>query len=73
MKKTLLYTFCLAAFAVTAGAETYTVTAAADCSVGNRTNIDATKAAGNDLILDTSLAPAPLRPIGGIQDGLLQC
>lgn len=59
MKKTLLYTFCLAAFAATAGAETYTVTAAADCSVGKRTNIDATKAAGNDLILDTSLAPAP--------------
>lgn len=59
MKKTLLYTFCLAAFAATAGAETYTVTAAADCSVAIRTNIDATKAAGNDLILDTSLAPAP--------------
>lgn len=59
MKKTLLYTFCLAAFAATAGAETYTVTAAADCSVGKRTNIDATKAAGQHLILDTSLAPAP--------------
>ena len=69
MKKTLLYTFCLAAFAATAGAETYTVTAAADCSVGNRTNIDATKAAGNDLILDTSLAPAPSDPSAGYKTG----
>ena len=69
MKKTLLYTFCLAAFAATAGAETYTVTAAADCSVGKRTNIDATKAAGNDLILDTSLAPAPSDPSAGYKTG----
>ena len=59
MKKTLLYTFCLAAFAATAGAETYTVKADADCSVGKRTTIDATKAAGNDLVLDTSDAPTP--------------
>ena len=69
MKKTLLYTFCLAAFAATAGAETYTVTAAADCSVSKRTNIDATKAAGNDLILDTSLAPAPSDPSAGYKTG----
>ena len=69
MKKTLLYTFCLAAFAATAGAETYTVTAAADCSVGKRTDIDATKAAGNDLILDTSLAPAPSDPSAGYKTG----
>lgn len=59
MKKTLLYTFCLAAFAATAGAETYTVTADADCNAGKRTIIDATKAAGNDLILDTSLVSDP--------------
>ena len=69
MKKTLLYTFCLAAFAATAGAETYTVTAAADCSVATRTNIDATKAAGNDLILDTSLAPEPSDPSAGYKTG----
>ena len=69
MKKTLLYTFCLAAFAATAGAETYTVTAAADCSVSKRTTIDATKAAGNDLILDTSLAPEPSDPSAGYKTG----
>ena len=69
MKKTLLYTFCLAAFAATAGAETYTVKAASDCNVGNRTTIDATKAAGNDLILDTSLAPAPSDPSKGYKTG----
>ena len=69
MKKTLLYTFCLAAFAATAGAETYTVTAAADCSVAIRTSIDATKAAGNDLILDTSLVPEPSDPSAGYKTG----
>ena len=69
MKKTLLYTFGLAAFAATAGAETYTVSAAADCSVARRTNIDATKAAGNDLILDTSLAPEPSDPSAGYKTG----
>lgn len=69
MKKTLLYTFCLAAFAATAGAETYTVSAAANCSVAIRTNIDATKAAGKDLILDTSLAPEPSDPSAGYKTG----
>ena len=59
MKKTLLYTFCFAAFAATAGAETYTVKAGATSAVDKRTTIDATKAAGNDLVLDTSDAPTP--------------